>query len=503
MVEHYLDRIAQTINENWNLPALTDFYLNDEGTAQDTTRGNSYTYGQMYQQMMRLGDMFRALNIKKGSHIAICGSNSANWAVSYLAIAAYQGVMVTILHSQTTEDIVAQIDFSDATVLFTDNDLWEELREQNLPKLNSVISLQDFSLLSGDTTIKIDSTTHIEQPCSIHFEHGAADNLAMICFTSGSTDVSKGVMLCNASISNNANIASNLFNIDGRKECISLSPFAHAVGLVGDILSHLLIGKHILILCVITPTTLINSVLLIKPYMLVSVPKVIMLLLGAHDALIKTLTEHCKLICCGGAAVDDVVETITAVNNIPLAIVYGQTETGASIVVTPYKQHRLKSCGKIVEGMTARISEEGEILAKGVNVMLGYYKDPEATAKKIDQDGWLHTGDTGYFDEDGYLYVTGRIGQDMIVLPNGENIHPEDIETKINALPQVAESIVVAREGKLVALVRLNEENIQTQTILNIINPQLPLYSQLNSVQPITQPLERTNKGGIKRYLYK
>lgn len=196
---------------------------------------------------------------------------------------------------------------------------------------------------------------------------------------------------------------------------------------------------------------------------------------------------------------------------IPIAPGYGMTETVALISLINPSAYKVGSSGKVCDALTLRISHEGEILVKGENVMLGYYKDPEATARKIDKDGWLHTGDKGHLDEDGYLYVEGRLEQDMIVLPNGENIHPEDIERKINALPEVKESIVLARDGKLVAIVVAqitNDQSPMTNTdlrrmILRNVNPQLPLYSQLYDVEITDTPLQKTEKQTIKRYLYK
>ncbi len=243
--------------------------------------------------------------------------------------------------------------------------------------------------------------------------------------------------------------------------------------------------------------------------MIISIPQLIMLCVKRRG-FVESL-RGCKLIFLGGAKLSKEEEKEIIQLGIPLSIIYGQTETGASISISPYKQHRLGSCGKIVSGMTCHISPAGEILVKGENVMLGYYKDPEATAAKIDSDGWLHTGDKGHLDEDGYLYVEGRLEQDIIVLPNGENIHPEDIERKINALPEVKESIVLAREGKLVAIVVpqiTNDQSPMTNTdlrrmVLRTVNPELPLYSQLYDVEITDVPLQKTEKQTIKRYLYR
>ena len=511
MVEHYLDLLARTINRKWDQPALTDFYLTDDGIAQNTSRGNHYTYGEMYAEMIRLGEFFRMLSLQKGDHIAICGANSANWAIAYLAIAAYQGVAITILHSQSPKDIAQQINFSDAKILFSDADLWDEIKKQSFPQIEHVISLENWQILRG----KEIPISNFQSPISnCQFSHGEPDNLALICFTSGSTGISKGVMLSNLSISNNTKDFHNLYPTSSNNNYLSLCPFAHLSGFMGDLVSQLTLGKHVNILLEIPHVAYVYSALTaIKPYMYISVPQVFVSLLHAYgETIFSDLLSFCKLIYVGGAPLGKIDEERIYNSPIPLAIVYGQTETGASIAISPYKHHRLTSCGKIVEGMTCHIASNGEILVKGENVMLGYYKNPEATARKIDKDGWLHTGDRGHLDEDGYLYVEGRLEQDMIVLPNGENIHPEEIERKINALPEVKESIVLARDGKLVAIVvksdvrnqRLDISDIDLRRhILRTINPELPLYSQLCDVEITDTPLQKTEKQTLKRYLYK
>ena len=518
MTEHYLDRLARTIRDNWDQSALTDFYLTDEGTAQDTTRGNHYTYGEMYCQMMRLGELFRALGLKKGDHIAICGSNSANWAVAYLAIAAYQGVVVTVLHSQSTEDIARQIDFSDAVALFTDRDIWDELREQHLLQIKHVISLEDFSILHSVDAGAVygpESATDalpLRYPCAndtVIIPHGEPDDLAMICFTSGSTSTSKGIMLSNRNMNNNAKNITDGYPDDETEVFLSVLPMAHIYGFMTEILAQLLKGKHVYVLSsIITTDSLYNAISLTKPYALRLIPFMLSGLMHAHQDCISRL-KTCKQIYIGGSLFDEQIEEKLLKNQVPISIGYGQTETGPLISYSVCSQYKQGTCGKIVEGMTALISRSGEILVKGENVMLGYYKNPEATAEKIDKDGWLHTGDAGWMDKDGYLYVTGRIRHDLIVLPNGENIHPEDIERKINALPEVSESIVLAREGKLVAIVvpatplALGEGQGVRLSVLDAINSQLPLYSQLYDVECLSEPLQKTEKQTIKRYLYR
>ena len=510
MTEHYLDRLAKTINENWDKPALTDFYLTDDGSAQNTSRGNHYTYGEMYDEILHVCDIFQSLGLKQGDHIAICGANSAHWAIAYLAIAAYQGVAVTILHSQSPKDIAHQIDFSDAKALFTDSDLWEELQDQSLPQVENVISLVDWQTLRGKQIFNLQSPISNREADFIHDE---SDTLAMICFTSGSTGVSKGVMLSYRSISNNLIHIWRGYSISSHPVIFSLLPFAHMFGLINDLLGQLTMAKHIYIGAHLRGLNdIYNSLRIVRPYAITIIPSILIELHNRYkESFYSQVCENCKLIATGGSHISKDIEQSLLEHHLPLAVGYGMTETGPAISGDTFGKNKYYSCGTIVVGMTARIADNGEILVKGDNVMLGYYKDPEATARKIDADGWLHTGDKGHLDEDGYLYVEGRLNQDMIVLPNGENIHPEDIERTINALPEVKESIVLARDGKLVAIVVSQITNDQLpmintdlrRIILRNVNPQLPLYSQLYDVEITDVPLQRTEKKTIKRYLYK
>ena len=508
MTEHYLDRLARTINENWDQPALTDFYLTEDGSAQDSSLGNHYAYGEMYAEILSLGELFKELGLHKGDHIAICGANSAHWVIAYLAIAAYQGVVVTILHSQSPEDIVHQIDFSDAKALFTDSALWEELKSQSLSQVKHVISLENWQILQG----KKSKSSIFNLQSSIRearFIHGNPDNLAMICFTSGSTGASKGVMLSYASISNNATYRLEVFSKYAGTNVLALLPFAHIYGLVIELLLPLCAGANTnIIMKEFSPLKIIYSSILLKPKIIFVVP-IILDYFRKNNVDIQTAWRELDFLSIGGSHLDLSLEKYLGENNVHIAIGYGATECGTRVTLATYDEYKSQSVGKIVNGLTIRIAPNGEILVKGENVMLGYYKDPESTARKIDKDGWLHTGDKGHLDEDGYLYVEGRLEQDMIVLPNGENIHPEDIERKINALPEVKESIVLARDGKLVAivfpkdLIVLTDPKAFRRTILRTINPELPLYSQLYDVEITDTPLQKTEKQTIKRYLYK
>ena len=503
MVEHYLDRLARIVNENWDSPALTDFYLTEDGTAQDTSRGNHYTYGEMYGEILHVCDIFQSLGLKKGDHIAICGANSAHWAIAYLSIAAYQGVAVTLLHSQPVEYIARQIDFSDAQALFISEELWEEilpsLQGRVGETLSHVISLDNWQILRGKQKRIINRKFGtINRDC--HFTTGNVDNLAMICFTSGSTGNSKGVMLTYRAICNGISSGADTLPVCEKSNYVSTLPFAHIFGLFGDMFDQLLYAQHLYVMQKLTPNAIYVAIQNVRPYAIMIVPAILNKILKLKDGAERLFEYGLRQVNMGGAGISVELEQQLLKANVNYVLMYGLTE-GLMLSGSRYERYKKDSSGLVSKGVNVKISLRGEILVKGENVMLGYYKDPEATARKIDADGWLHTGDKGHLDEDGYLYVEGRLEQDMIVLPNGENIHPEDIERKINALPEVKESIVLAREGKLVAIV-VADTDIRRH-VLRTINPELPLYSQLYDVEITDQPLAKTEKQTIKRYLYK
>ena len=526
MTENYLNILAETIRANWDAPALTDFYLTEDGSAQDTSRGNHYTYGEMYSELCRVADLLTSLGLQKGDHIAICGANSAHWAIAYLAIAKMQGVSVTVMHTLMPDEIAHLVAFSDAKALFVDEEIWRELlpsfqgeelcsierpvdgRRISGDRLSSVISLADWSILRGEkiTNYKLQITNG-----EIGFSSVEPDSLAMICFTSGTSGNPKGVMLSLNSISNNVAYKLNIFAHYQGTNVLAILPFAHIYGLVIELLLPLCAGAitNIIISNSISIKNIVSSCYLLNPKIIFVVPKVIEYLIGENYDLTR-IFNGLDFLSVGGAELKEDTERYLQQNNIGIAIGYGSTECGTRITLATAQEYKSGSVGKVVSGLELKISDSGEILVKGENVMLGYYKDPEATSRKIDSDGWLHTGDKGHLDEDGYLYVEGRLEQDIIVLPNGENIRPDHIESLINALPEVSESIVLARDGKLVAIVVPQITNHQSpitntdlrRIILRNVNPSLPLFSQLYDVEITDTPLQRTEKQTIKRYLY-
>lgn len=504
MTRNYLDILAETIRNNWDQPALTDFYLSEDGNSQDTSRGNHYTYGEMYAEIVRVADLLVTLGLQKGDHIAVCGTNSAHWAVAYLAIAKMQGVSVTVMHSLQPDQIAQMINFSDAKALIVDKDIWENFKEQSLPQVVSVIALEDFEVLRGKQIINHKSSI-INEECG--FPHSEPDSLAMICFTSGSSGMPKGVMLSYRNISATIRCVKNEYKMNFNKKMVIFLPMAHLLSTMGEILSTLIQGATLYIIGTLSFENYIRVLDYIQPFEIVLPPVLLDKLLDKHYSLLNL--DYCVV---GGAVVTKKQAERTLKSKLPLTVGYGLTETSALIGIVSSESYKIGTCGKVCDTLTCRIAPNGEILVKGENVMLGYYKDPEATAAKIDKDGWLHTGDKGHLDEDGYLYVEGRLEQDIIVLPNGENIRPDNIEAIINTLPEVSESIVFARDGKLVARVVVpsslpfreeSEVGSLRRMILRQVNPQLPLFSQLYDVEITNQPLAKTEKQTLKRYLYK
>ena len=519
MTVSYLDILAETIRNNWDQPALTDFYLTEDGKAQDTSRGNHYTYGGMYEEIVRVADLLTNLGLQKGDHIAICGINSAHWVIAYLAIAKMQGVSVTVMHSLQPDEIARLVDFSDAKALFVDEDLWNELKHQSLPQIQSVISLDQWAVLFGERQVINHDYIILNGECG--FGAVEPDSLAMICFTSGSTGKPKGVMLPYRSVSANVAIKFERFITSKGRISMSWLPMGHVYGLLAEVLQPMCIGIRVVVVRAFEQSNFIQMVQCVRPAILMTVPIVLENIITnikhhttdvqiIRNQLLQTLGDNLDLVGVGGSLLSSELEAVLYSPDIPLGMSYGCTECGPRIALALADELRLQSVGIVLPTLQASIAPNGEILVKGENVMLGYYKDPEATAAKIDKDGWLHTGDKGYLDEDGYLYVEGRLEQDIIVLPNGENIRPDNIEALINALPEVKESIVLARDGKLVAIV-VPEEAINNQqaaislrrNVLRTVNPQLPLFSQLYDVEITDQPLQRTEKQTIKRYMYK
>jgi long-chain acyl-CoA synthetase len=554
MAKHYLQCLTEVMAHQWDDLALTDYGENHE-----------YTFGQLAQEMIKMQILFEKLGIKKGDKIALAGRNCANWAVAYLATTAYEGVVVSILQDFTAENIAYLLDHSDSDMLFVGPYVWKELKEQTLPeRLKVVISLEDFSTISCKEGIVVPTSEEIESELNKRYPNGLqADDvnfnadleaLSIINYTSGSTGSPKGVMLNGRSISNNIiEVAFKVLPVEPGQRLVSMLPLAHMFGQVAELLYPLCAGTHIYFLTrTPTPSILLKAMKEVKPYLVVTVPLVIekiykksidptiskwairtfwhMPLIGnliksrVKSALTNAFGGQLRYFICGGAAMNPVVEKCLMDIHFPLSIGYGMTETGPLIGGNPPKYFKRRSCGVPVANMEVKIdmtnvdNEEalkngiGEILVRGANVMLGYYKNEEATKAVFTEDGWMRTGDLGYMDKKKNIFIKGR-SKTMILGASGQNIYPEEIEDKLNNQEAVGESLVIEREGKLIALVFPDETLTQKMTLEDIerimkanlekLNNLIPSYSKVSNIEVQDKPFEKTPKKSIKRFLYK
>ena len=546
MVKHYLNYLTDVMSHQWNDPALTDFGENHE-----------YTFAELATEMVKLHVLFEQLGIKRGDKIALAGRNCANWAAAYLAITSYEGVVVSILQDFTADDIAHLLDHSDSDLLFVGPYVWKELQNKALPKrLKAALSLEDWRPLYTAKDAPMPSKEEWEaafkakyprplMPEDIHFE-ADPDAVSLINYTSGSTGSPKGVMLNGRSISNNIEIGMKILPVDPGQRIVSMLPLAHMFGQVCELLYPLCCGTHIYFLTKSpTPSILLKALKEVQPYLVVTVPLVIekiykknldptlskwIIRMFWHTPIIGAILKsrvksglrsafggRLRYFICGGAAMNPIVEKCLMDIHFPLSIGYGMTECGPLIGGNPPKYFKARSGGVPVMNMDVKIDNPneagiGEILVKGENVMLGYYKNPEATKAVFTEDGWMRTGDLGRLDKKKNIYIKGRC-KTMFLGASGQNIYPEEIEDKLNNQEAVGESLIVEREGKLVALVFPDETLTKRMTLdeiqqlmkenLQKLNSLIPSYSKVSDIEVQEQPFEKTPKKSIKRFLYK
>ena len=552
MTKHYLQYLTEVMEHQWNDLALSDYNENHE-----------YTFGELAVEILRLHVLFEQLGLKRGDKIALCGRNCANWAVAYLAIAAYEGVCVSILQDFTAEDIAHLLEHSDSELLFVGPYVWKDLQNQPLPpKIKAALSLEDWRPLYERKDSKKEKAVHVltaeewqeafqaKYPRAIEPEdvYFSADPevLSLINYTSGSTGSPKGVMLNGRSLSNNVEIGMKILPVEPGQRLVSMLPLAHMFGQVCELLYPLCSGTHIYFLTKSpTPSILLKAMKEVQPYLVVTVPLVIekiykknldptlskwairtfwhmppissILHARVKSALKNAFGGKLRYFICGGAAMNPVVEKCLMDIHFPLSIGYGMTECGPLIGGNPPKYFKARSGGAPVMNMEVKIDEPnqagiGEILVKGENVMLGYYKNPDATNAAFTPDGWLRTGDLGRLDRKQNIYIKGR-NKTMFLGASGQNIYPEEIEDKLNNQEAVGESLIVEREGKLIALVFPDETLTKRMTkdeILHImranlekLNHLIPSYSKVADIEVQDKPFEKTPKRSIKRFLYK
>ncbi len=546
MQKHYLNYLTEVVSHQWNDTALTDYGEDHE-----------YTFGEMAIEMLRLHLLFEKLGIKRGDKIALAGRNCANWAVAYLAIAAYEGVCVSILQDFTAEDINHLLDHSDCELLFVGPYVWKDLQNQTMPaKLKAALSLADWSPLYTQESVSVPDKKELDALFKAQYPQGVEpedisfsadpDALSLINYTSGSTGSPKGVMLNGRSLSNNVEVGMKMLPVDPGQRLVSMLPLAHMFGQICELLYPLCSGTHIFFLTKSpTPSILLKALKDVQPYLVVTVPLVIEKIYKKNldptlskwairafwhvpvvgdiikgrvkSALKSAFGGHLRYFICGGAAMNPVVEKCLMDIHFPLSIGYGMTECGPLIGGNPPKYFKARTGGVPVMNMQVKIDEPneagiGEILVKGENVMLGYYKNPDATNAAFTEDGWLRTGDLGRLDRKKNIYIKGRC-KTMFLGASGQNIYPEEIEDKLNNQEAVGESLIVEREGKLVALVfpdetltkRMSRDEIIALMKANLekLNHLIPSYSKVSNIEVQDKPFEKTPKRSIKRFLYK
>ena len=543
--------IEQSIITNWDKDALTDF------------KGATLQYHDVARKIEKLHIMFESSGVVKGDKIALCGRNSASWAVAFLATLTYGAVAVPILHEFTADQIHNIVNHSEAKLLFVGDYVATVIDQTKMPDLEGIIYIPDYSLVVSRTDKLTYAREHLNEmfgkkyPKYFRKEHvhyykeQSPDELALINYTSGTTGFSKGVMIPYRAMWSNYDFAiSVLGNIIKKGDnVISILPMAHMYGMAFEFMFEFLFGCHVFYLTRIpSPAIIAAAFAEVKPAIIIAVPLIIekiirkkvfpkiqnnrMRILLNMPIVSKKVNEKIKEqvvkafggnfyeIIVGGAAFNQEVEQFLKRIGFPYTVGYGATECAPIICYADHKDFVPGSCGKPVVHMEVKIDSpdpanvQGEILARGLNVMLGYYKNEEATASTLDKDGWYHTGDLGLMDEDGNVFIKGR-SKNMLLGASGQNIYPEEIEDKLNSLAMVNESVVVQRGEKLVGLVypdfdeadtmRLNEADLEKIMEQNRqeLNADQPPYCRLSAIEIVKEEFEKTPKKSIKRYLYK
>lgn len=543
--------IEKCIIDNWDLDALTDF------------KGATLQYHDVARKIEKLHIMFENSGIERGDKIALCGRNSANWAVAFLATLTYGAVAVPILHEFTPEQVYNIVNHSDAKLLFVGDVVAPTLDADQMPELEGIINIPDYSLKLSRTDKLTFAREHLNEifgakyPKYFRKEHvkyyheQSPEELALINYTSGTTGFSKGVMLPYRAVWNNYNFGENALGKKLKKgdNVISILPMAHMYGMSFEFIFEFLHGCHIFYLTrVPSPAIIAQAFAEVKPAIIIAVPLVIEKIIrkkvfpkiqnNLMQLLLRTpiinkkiqhkICEQVKLafggqfyeIIIGGAAFNQEIEKFLKMIDFPYTVGYGATECAPIITYSDYQTFVPGSCGRAVVNMEVKIDSPdpenipGEILARGYNVMLGYYKNEEITAQTLDKDGWYHSGDLGTMDSEGNVFIKGR-SKNMLLSSNGQNIYPEEIEDKLNSMAMVVESIIVQRDSKLVGLVfpdfeeakNLNMTKDELKEIMEQnriqLNTEMPSYSKITEIELYDEEFAKTAKKSIKRYLYK
>ena len=541
--------IEQSIKDNWDKPALTDYL------------GTTLQYHDVARKIEKLHILFKNSGLKKGDKIALCGRNSSSWGVAYFATITYGAVAVPVQHEFKPEQIYNIVNHSESKLLFVGDVVSQSIDGEEMPQLEGIIYLPDFSLILS----RSESLSHARENLNalfgkkypksfraedVNYFKDEADDLALINYTSGTTGFSKGVMLSYRSLCSNLAWATDAFksNIKPGSNILCMLPMAHMYGMICEFICQFYFGSHLYFLTRLpSPSMIAQACIEIRPAIIVAVPMVIEKIIRKnifprvqstsmrmllkmpvvskkvkekiYSIVMDTFGGNAYELITGGAALNKEIEDFLVSINFPVTSAYGATECGPLVTFSDYKDFVPGSCGTAVMNMEVKIDSPdpvnipGEVITRGENVMLGYYKNEAATKEVLDEEGWYHTGDLGTMSDDGHLFIRGRI-KNMLLGSNGQNVYPEEIENKLNSMSMVSESIIIQRGDKLVGLVYpdldeakemgFSQSDLQEIMAQNRIelNNMLPSFCHLSAIELRDEEFAKTPKKSIKRYLY-
>jgi len=543
--ENFSRYLAESINKNWEYRALTDY------------QGETYHYHDIAGHIIRIHKFFSDAGIKPGNKIALIGKNSSRWGIIYISTVMFGAVIVPIMPDFKSDDLQQIVDHSDAVLLFAEDVIFEKLNPEKMPGIMSVISISSLELLqSTDQILTAYQSNNLSTIAPSFYKEGEklklpeipGDELAIISYTSGTTGFTKGVMLPHNSLAANMLYAHNNMPLNPGDRIVSFLPLAHTFGAAFEFLFPFTLGCDITILTKTpSPQVIIKAFKEIRPSLILSVPlviekiykkqvlpaiskplmKVMLAIPGINSLILKKIREklvavfggNFRELVIGGAAFNAEAEAFFRKMKFPFTIGYGMTECGPLISYSGWKESRPGSAGKTVDTLEMKVdspdpaNKSGEIMVRGDNVMRGYYKNEEATAEILDKEGWLHTGDLGRLDNDGFVYIRGR-SKSVLIGSSGKNIYPEEIESHFNNKYLVTESIVVQRNDKLVALIYPDYEEMKKAGMkeegltslfnhhLKGVNHHMPGFMNVSKVEIHTKEFQKTPKRSIKRFLY-
>lgn len=545
--QSFIALIEQSIKTNWYLNALTDY------------KGITLQYRDVARKIEKIHILLENAGIEKGDKIAICGRNSAHWTVTYLAVITYGAVVVPILHEFKADQVHNIVNHSEARLLFVGDQIWENLNEAAMPHLEGIIELKDFGVPVSRSEKLAYARDHLNEifghkfPCrfrpdDISYEKEKSEDLAIINYTSGTTGYSKGVMLPYRSILSNVLYCKEKIGLKAGDSVVSMLPLGHVFGMTFDFLYGFTAGAHLWFLTRMpSPKIIAESFAEIRPRVIACVPLIVEKIFKKNilpkvDNKLGKLLLHVPIISdkikelikqkamevfggnfieiiIGGAPFNAEVEAFLKMIDFPYTIAYGMTECGPIICHSHWTELKLASCGKVAARMEAKVLSPnpsaiaGELVCRGANLMLGYYKNEEATRQVIDTEGWLHTGDMATIDEDGNVFIKGRC-KNLLLTSSGQNIYPEEIESKLNNMPYVSESLIILQQDKLVGLIYPDSDDafahgLSQSDLVRVmeenrleLNKQLPAFSQIARFKLYPEEFEKTAKKSIKRFLH-